>query len=361
MDKLHRITRLKRILGGRRRPMPLRDIMDAMECSESTARRALYSYRDDFGAPLAYDRKRGGWYLEPTHDDAAVNELPGTWFTPAELHALLAARELLRQLHPGLLADQTAPIAERIEQLLSDRGLAPDELARRVRLIAIGARHCPGDAFVGIANALLARRRLRIGYDPRGRDQQPQEPATREVSPQRLTWYRGNWYLEAWCHRAADLRRFAVERILQPTALDEPARDIPDRQLDRHFAGTFGIFAGSPTATAVLRFTPRRARWVAEEVWHPDQQGSWLPDGRYQLALPYAHTEELLMDILKYGPDCEIAGPPELREAAAEQLRQTLAHYGGTAVADCTRPAATSSKPRTPRRADAAKGDLFDQ
>ena len=55
--------------------------------------------------------------LHRRHPHDRPEELPGTWFTPAELHALLTARELLRQIQPGLLAEQTAPIAERIERL----------------------------------------------------------------------------------------------------------------------------------------------------------------------------------------------------------------------------------------------------
>ena len=44
-------------------------------------------------------------------------------------------------------------------------------------------------------------------------------------------------------------------------------------QLDRHFAVSYGIFAGTPQQTAVLRFSPERARWVAKEQWHRDQAG----------------------------------------------------------------------------------------
>lgn len=328
MDKLHRIARLKRILDSRRTPITLRGLMDAMECSESTARRLLYSYRDDFGAPIAYDYKHRGWYLEQGPDDRP-EELPGTWFTPAELHALLTARELLRQIQPGLLAEQTAPIAQRIERLLKDRGIGPDQIAQRVRLVRIGARDCPAETFTVVTHALLDRVRLRLEYHPRGRDPEDdaQHDQTRDVSPQRISWYRGNWYLDAWCHRAKDLRRFSIERIANPQPIDTAARDIPDAQLDQHLASAFGIFGGAPTATAVLRFTARRARWVAEETWHRDQQSSWLPDGRYQLTLPYAHSQELLMDILKYGPDCEIVGPPELRAEAIALMQRGLAQY----------------------------------
>jgi len=325
MDKLHRITQLKRILSGRRTPIPLRQLMEHMQCSESTARRALYSYRDDFGAPLAFDRRSGGWHLTGDPPDGA-DEVPGLWFTTTELHALLAARELLRQLQPGLLATQTAPIAARLERLLAQRGIAIKDLPQRVHLQAPGVRQCAPEIFALLAQGLFERRRLSIRYTPRSRPIAPDEPS-RAISPQRFTWLRGNWFLDAWCHRAAGFRRFAVERVQSAELLDETAIDIEPDTLATHCDDAYGSYTGTPEHTAVLRFSVERAQWVAEEHWHDDQQASWLPDGRYQLTVPYSKPDELLLEILKYGPDCEVVAPADLREMVLERLRAALSAY----------------------------------
>ncbi len=327
MDKLHRITQLKRILSGRRTPITLRQLMDRMECSESTARRILHSYRDDFGAPLAFDRRRGGWYLAGPVADAA-DEVPGLWFTTTELHALLAARELLRQLQPSLITAQTAPIAERIERILAQRGITIKDLPQRIRLQAPGMRECAPETFATLAQGLFECRRLRIRYTPRSRSSTPDEPS-RDISPQRFTWQRGNWYLDAWCHRAQGLRRFAVERVQSTDLLDEAAIELTPEDIAAHCDEAYGSYTGTPAHTAVLRVSSERAQWVAEEHWHEKQQGSWLPDGRYQLSVPYSHPEELLLEILKYGADCEVVAPAELRAAVLERLRAALHLYVG--------------------------------
>ncbi|MGH8744397.1 MAG: helix-turn-helix transcriptional regulator, partial [Burkholderiales bacterium] len=77
----------------------------------------------------------------------------------------------------------------------------------------------------------------------------------------------------------------------------------------------------------VLRFTAERARWVAEEQWHPQQKGVFLEDGSYKLSIPYSGTHELVMDILKYGPDVEVIAPGELRSAVAAQLEAAGKQY----------------------------------
>ena len=62
-------------------------------------------------------------------------------------------------------------------------------------------------------------------------------------------------------------------------------------------------------------------------MWHPAQKGRFLPDGRYQLDIPFSDTRELVMDILKNGPDVEVVSPPELRDEIENKLRQALQRY----------------------------------
>jgi len=125
------------------------------------------------------------------------------------------------------------------------------------------------------------------------------------------------------------LRSFAADRIRHATKLGEAAQDVPDSELDEHFASAYGIFSGKANKTAVLRFSAERARWVVDERWHPKQVGQFLTDGRYELRIPYREDCELLMDIMKRGPAVEVVAPGTLRQAVAEQLKSTLAHYAG--------------------------------
>jgi predicted DNA-binding transcriptional regulator YafY len=147
--------------------------------------------------------------------------------------------------------------------------------------------------------------------------------------------YRDNWYLDGWCHLREGLRTFAVDAIEGAETLETPATDVDAAALDSHFASSYGIFAGTPEHEAVLRFGATRARYVANERWHRDQQGCVLDDGRYELRVPYSNPAELIMDILKFGPEVEVVAPLALREAVAERLREALGLYAedGTAAA----------------------------
>lgn len=321
MDLFDRIYRLHKILRHARRPVPSRRLREELECSRATINRIIREMRDYLGAPIEYDHKSNGYHYLKTGEHPF--ELPGLWFNASELYALLAAQQLLANVQPGLLDGQLTPLRERIEQILSARHSPKTEIGRRVRIMRMSGRRLESEHFRTVASAVLTRRLLHIVYHGRARDRITE----RDISPQRLVYYRDNWYLDAWDHGKRSLRSFSIDRIREVRNFAQPAKDIPDARLDAHFASSYGIFAGRPRRQAVLRFTRERTRWVSDEVWHPQQQAVHLADGGYQLSIPYADERELTLDILKYGPDVEVIAPPSLRRTVQDRLRKALARY----------------------------------
>jgi predicted DNA-binding transcriptional regulator YafY len=109
--------------------------------------------------------------------------------------------------------------------------------------------------------------------------------------------------------------------------LEEPAVDVPEAELDEHYPSAYGIFGGKADKVAVLRFTPESAKWVSDEKWHPLQQGRRLDDGAYELSIPYRDPRELVMDVMRHGPDVEVVAPAALREEVGQQLERAAAAY----------------------------------
>ena len=320
MNKFDRLYDLYRILRDRRTPIPLQSLAERLECSKPTVKRTIQKLREEFGAPIATIRGRG--YLLADEGKAGLFELPGLWFNASELHALLSAQHLLGQVEPGILSEEIAPLKRRIGNILQHRRAGSGDLVKRVRIAQTGSRPVDKHRFRQACTALMRRRQLAIVYHARGTDQHTE----RQVSPQRLTHYRSNWYLDAWCHRRKAMRSFAFERIEHLTSLNQPAREIGETELNDYFSA-YGIFSGPGSKQAVLRFTPERARWLSEERWHPNQTTRWLPDGRFELTLPYDNPTELVMDILRHGPEVEVIQPASLRRAVANTLGETLATY----------------------------------
>lgn len=321
MNRFDRIYQLHRLLLNARRPLSMAVLEERMACSRATIKRVIQEMRLYLHAPIEYNREHNGYHYDHSQS-VHPYELPGLWFNASELHALLTVQQLLAEVQPGLLEPHLVPLRRRIEAILASESLVPGDIARRVRILRLAAR-LAGRHFQTVADALMQRRRLSIRYHARARDQ----VSERIVSPQRLVHYRDNWYLDAWCHQRNGLRTFSLDRIQKARALEQPAQDLEDAALDRYLSASYGIFSGEPSSIAVLRFTPERARWVADERWHPQQQGRFLPDGHFELRIPYSDPRELIMDILRYGPDVEVVAPVSLRQQVAERLHAALAHY----------------------------------
>lgn len=321
MTRSERFGIIERMLASRRR-VTFIDMQQRLEVSRATLHRDLRDLKERMQVPIVCDRDTGTYRI-----DSSVEryELPGVWFSAGEIHALLSMQQLLAAFDAGgLLAEHVGPLRQRLLGMLESATDSADDIARHIRILSAAARHYAPQHFQHIAAALMERRRLCIEYVARSKG----DTSQREISPQRLTHYRDNWYLDAWCHLRDELRSFAVDAIKTVKTLDGAAQEISESELDAALGAGYGIFAGTEVQWATLVFTPERARWVAAEHWHPEQQGSFLDDGSYQLRLPYSNDPELIMDILKYGPDCEVVGPAGLREKVVGLLKKAVRRYG---------------------------------
>jgi len=319
MDRTERFYRIQQLLR-QNRTVPVERFLRELEISLATFKRDLEYMRSRLNVPIVWDREIGGYRVD---GGAEVQELPGVWFSDSEIYALLTMQRLLENLEPGLLAPHIAPLLERLRAAMSSGEHPTEEVQNRIRILHLAKRTMPLKYFGAAAKALLERRRLRIVYYTRTRD----EVTQRDVSPQRLVYYRENWYLDAWCHLREDIRSFAVDAIRAAEMLDEPAREVPEKELDQVLAAGYGIFSGRDVQLAQLRFTPERARWVSSEEWHPRQRSSFDREGRYVLEFPYSDHRELVMDILRHGAEVEVLAPEDLRLKVRETLQAALAHY----------------------------------
>jgi predicted DNA-binding transcriptional regulator YafY len=317
MNRAERIFRLHALF--REKPRSMEWLMGELETSRATLKRDIRYMRDFMGAPIDFDRATNGYRYRT---DAGSFELPGLWLNESELFALLASERLLDQIQPGLLAPYIGPLRGRIRSLLAQSGHSAERINERVRLQPFASRRTDPERFGTLAGALLEGRVLDIRYYGRERDRESE----RRVHPQTLLRWRDNWYLVAHCEQAEGLRTFSLDGIREAWPREIPALVTEPRALDRFIGAAFGIFSGNATDWAVLRFSPRAARWVAGATWHPDQIGQWKGLA-YELQVPYSDPREILRDILIFGPDVEVLAPAPLRALAAGQLRQAAEVY----------------------------------
>lgn len=322
MNNMERIYRIYNLLHSRG-VVSTDTFLSELEISLATFKRDLAYMKNTLNAPIEWDSYERG-YKFAKQGVGPKFELPGMWFSQEETTALVTMQHLLSSLDQGgLIGPHIAPLMTRIDAILGSGETSSKELRKRIKLISLGSRKSSSQFFADIGNALLKRERIEILFYTKDRDQE--EP--RVISPQRLIHYRENWYLDAYCHKRQALRSFSLDGIRSVVMTNEKCKDVPDSDMNDHFTKSYGIFSGGADKTAKLKFSPKAARWVSGESWHPDQRSHFEKDGSYILEFEYSQDPELIMDILKHGEDVEVLSPNDLKKKVSERLKRACALY----------------------------------
>jgi len=107
MDRVERVHRLHALLSKFRIPISPGGICERLECSASTAKRLIRDMRLYLDAPIINQPGAGYSYARNS-----TFELPGIWFSPEELYALLHRQRMHIRYHGRQREAQT----ERIKQ-----------------------------------------------------------------------------------------------------------------------------------------------------------------------------------------------------------------------------------------------------
>lgn len=301
-------------------------LTETLSVSRATVKRDICYMRDRLHAPIVWDRNHRGYRFEDLDPDFPQYALPGVWFNNSEANALLVMEFMLRRIQPGLLDPHAYLLRKKIHGISehSSKHLMK-ELKRRIRIIHSGAPYLDSNKFRTISAAVLGRLQLHVHY----RNRRTHEITPRFLSPQRLVYYNEVWYLDTWCHLRNSLRTFRLDNFSDVELTTKIAKDIEENRLDSVLASGFGIFSGEKTEFAVLRFSKGISSWVEREKWHLDQQIDYDDQGQLIMTLPYSVDNELVRQILKYGPELEVLKPTKLRNKIKSMISATNQIYAG--------------------------------
>jgi len=188
------------------RPRSARWLAERFEVSARTVERDI-SARQQSGVPIwAEPGRTGGYCLDK------ARTLPPVNLTPAEAVAMAVALQRL----DGTPFQATAGSALRklVAAMQRDDAAAAQDLAGRIHLVS-HAGAAPSVPRL-LADALSARRVLRIGYQDRAG-----AVTLREIEPLGYVGIDTRWYLVAWCRRRDAMRVFRIDRISSVTVLAE--------------------------------------------------------------------------------------------------------------------------------------------
>jgi proteasome accessory factor B len=230
--------------------------------------------------------------------------LPDIAFTPEELSALFVA----------VRSAGDVSAEEAVRKLLSgaDRGI----------LAGLGPPALAGETDPNLsraAEAVAEGRRVRFAYrTSRG------ERSDRTVDAFGLAVRGGHWYLVGLDLDRAEIRSFRLSRISDDLEIAGEGSEPPDgfRAVDHVQAGPWG--PGDAETTATVAFAPEVAWWATKGIAGADTVRI-REDGWVEVRIAWSPGEGLMSWILSFGPDAEVAEPPELRSEILGRLEEILA------------------------------------
>jgi predicted DNA-binding transcriptional regulator YafY len=299
-------------------------LAERFELSAKTAQRCIDAMRDRFGAPLGYDPSHRGYFYR---DDSF--ELPHFQVGQEEILALLLARKLLSATSGGFISRDIGRFSRKLLYEAGGAGIGAGNVDCLFSATWTGHAPVAADMFRRISACLITSNRLRFDYT---------SPATgrvthRTVEPHHLQYYMASWVLTARCQLRNQWRKFYLARMSDVKATAETFIPRPPKEWRHLVEGAFGIFQGGDTVEVVLRFTAFRARWIKEQLWHPDQTMIPLDDGGLELRLPVTDFREIKMKILQFGADVVVVAPEALKEEIVEEIRKMGKVYSSQLIA----------------------------
>src|SRR5262245_31140698 len=94
MERLERFYKIEQLLNSHK-VVPLATFLERLGVSRATFKRDLEYLRSAFSAPIEWDKELSGYHWGKPNPNAPKFQLPGLWFNPQEIHALLTMQHLL--------------------------------------------------------------------------------------------------------------------------------------------------------------------------------------------------------------------------------------------------------------------------
>lgn len=288
------------------------------EISKKTAQRQIDRMTWEYSAPLEYDSRRRGYYYE----DGSF-QLPSLQVSQEEVLALLLSRNLLSYVSEGLISRAISRFGKKLFSSIGGIGLSQAMLDESFSATWNGYSPAQAAIFQEASQALLHSKPLAFSYSSPASNKK----TDRVVEPHHLQHYMGSWVLIAWCRKRSDWRKFYLSRMNGIQVGEDTFIRRPTKEWEHLMGKGFGIFQDKTTFPVTLRLTPFRARWIREQVWHPEQVMKELPDSGLELTFPAADLREVKLKVMQFGADVEVVEPEELRDLVREEIARMVEVY----------------------------------
>jgi len=296
---------------------------DQLASDLEVSRRVIFNDRDfmihRLGAPIEFDRARGGWYYT---DETWI--LPGIIVTEGELLAFFLSVEVAkRYLGTGLEETLRSAVEKISKNVKGSVTVDLDTLRSHYSFSAPTLLATNEQALLDLHHAIATSQRVWMRYYTASRD----DHTERVVHPYHLSNIRGDWYLIAYDELRQGIRNFLIGRIEELRVHTDNFKRDPQFSIAQYMGTAFQAERGGEVVEVVIRFAPEAARYIQEKHWHESQKIETLDNGELILTFQTSGLGEVKRWVLQYGGNAEVIKPENLRLECIEEISRLAELY----------------------------------
>lgn len=289
---------------------------DRLAKSLEVSRRVIFNDRDfminRLGAPIEYDRARGGWFYA---DRTWV--LPGMVITEGELLAFFLSVEISKRYLGSSLESALLSAVEKISTGVKGPVSIDLETLRShfsfsgPTLISINEK-----VLLDIHRAIVNNQKIWMRYFTASRG----EITERNIYPYHLYNIHGDWYLVAFDEMRSEYRNFLVSRVEEWKVLPEKFLHDANFSIADWMGSAFLAERGDELIDVAIKFDPVTARYIRERKWHASQTIEEQSDGSLILHIQTSGLGELKRWVMQYGSGAEVLSPESLKQEIVDEI-----------------------------------------
>jgi predicted DNA-binding transcriptional regulator YafY len=287
------------------------------------SRRVIFNDREfminRLGAPIEYDRERGGWYY--------TNKtwvLPGMIVTEGELLAFFLSVEISKRFLGSSLESPLRSAVEKISKGVKGPVTVDlDTLHLHYTFSSPALVMSNEKILLDLQHAITHQHCIWMRYFTAGR----LEFTERKVMPYHMHNYRGDWFLIGFDTLRTDFRIFLVGRIEKWKVLPEKFERDETFDASEWMGRAFQLFGGGEVEDVSIWFSPQKAQFIRERLWHASQRIDENSDGSLVLHMKTAGLLEVKYWVLNFGGGAEVLAPESLRQECITEIKQMQQVY----------------------------------
>ncbi len=283
--------------------------------SESMVNKDLRAMKDIYGAPIRFNKERGGY--EYAQEGFSIREFP---LTHEEIEAIDLAPAMLQQLKGTSLFEQfQKAVGKMIEGYRIGKVIGKEE--SEIIQMETGALSPGTQWLMKLLKAILEKQSVEIVYQSYGGQEK-----LHSFSPYLLKEYRNRWYLVGYSDRAESVIVMGLDRINKIEKSRTKFYQEPGFNSVNYFRYSFGItqMHYQEPEEVILEYFPEQAPYVLSQPIHGSQEVLAHNASGLRIRIRVYRSHELLQYIMGNLDKIKGISPAGLKEDVMKRVSEAL-------------------------------------